>query len=117
MEELKGSLARVKAIEDQTTGGQISFEVSGNTCTITLNSGYGNIEDDITLDNSVSQSFKTIFKYNHLSDIMKVVGGDILEIGILPNHPANYVIKSKGSSTGVLFTIPGLVGASASAQP
>ena len=117
MEELKGSLARVKAIEDQTTGGQISFEVSGNTCTITLNSGYGNIEDDITLDNSVSQSFKTIFKYDHLSDIMKVVGGDILEIGILPNHPANYVIKSKGSSTGVLFTIPGLVGTSASAQP
>ena len=117
MEELKGSLARVKAIEDQTTGGQISFEVSGNTCTITLNSGYGNIEDDITLDNSVSQSFKTIFKYDHLSDIMKVVGGDILEVGILPNHPANYVIKSKGSSTGVLFTIPGLVGTSASAQP
>lgn len=117
MEELKGSFARVKAIEDQTTGGQISFEVSGNTCTVALNSGYGNIEDDITLDNSVSQSFKTIFKYDHLSDIMKVVGGDVLEVGILPNHPSNYVIKSKGSSIDVLFTIPGLVGTGASTQP
>ena len=117
MEELKGSLARVKAIEDQTTGGQISFEVSGNTCTVALNSAYGNIEDDITLDNSVSQSFKTTFKYDHLSDIMKVVGGDILEVGVLPNHPTNYVIKSKGSSIGVLFTIPGLVGTGASTQP
>lgn len=113
MEELKCSFARVKAIEDQTTGGQISFEVSGNTCTIALNTGYGNIEDDISLDNSVSQSFKTAFKYEHLSDIMKVVGGDVLEIGILPNHPSNYVVKSKGSSIDVLFTIPGLVGASA----
>ena len=113
MEELKGSFARVKAIEDQTTGGQISFEISGNTCTVALSTAYGNIEDDISLDNSVSKSFKTVFKYDHLSDIMKVVGGDILEIGILPNHPSNYVVKSKGSSIDVLFTVPGMVGASA----
>ena len=30
------------------------------------------------------------------------------EIGVLPNHPTNYVIKAKGN-TDVMFTVPGII--------
>jgi hypothetical protein len=77
-----------------------------------MSSAYGNVEDSIAAENSVSRTFKTQFKYENLSDIMKVIGTDTFEIGVLPNHPTNYVIKSKGSSD-IMFTVPGMAGASA----
>ena len=111
-EEVLNCFMRIKAIEDQTNGGTIGFEIDGANAIITMNSAYGNVEDSIAAENSVSRTFKTQFKYGNLSDIMKVIGTDTFEIGVLPNHPTNYVIKSKGSSD-IMFTIPGMAGASA----
>lgn len=110
IKDLEETFARVKAIEDQTSGGQIGFKIKEDTCSINLNSSYGNVEDEITLENTVSQSFSTVFKYNHLSDIMKVIGEDVMEIGVLPAHPTNYVIKSKGGKVDMSFTVSGMVG-------
>lgn len=107
-EELLNSISRVKALEDNSTGGNIGFEVNGNTAVITVSSAYGNLEDNITTENTVSSSFKTTFKYASLSDIMKVINANSFEIGVLPNHPSNYVIRAKGS-TDVMFTVPGIV--------
>lgn len=111
-EEVLNCFMRIKAIEDQTNGGTIGFEIDGANAIITMNSAYGNVEDSIVAENSVSRTFKTQFKYENLSDIIKVIGTDTFEIGVLPNHPTNYVIKSKGSSD-IMFTIPGMAGASA----
>lgn len=111
-EELLNCFTRIKAIEDQTNGGTIGFEIDGTNAIITMSSAYGNVEDSIAAENSVSRTFKTQFKYENLSDIMKVIGTDTFEIGVLPNHPTNYVIKSKGSSD-IMFTVPGMAGASA----
>jgi DNA polymerase III sliding clamp (beta) subunit (PCNA family) len=111
-EELNNCFTRIKAIEDQSNGGSISFEVVGNTATISLSSAYGNLEDSISAENTISKSFKTMFKHESLNDIMKVIDGNTLEIGVLPNHPSNYVIKSKGSND-ILFTVPSVVGSSA----
>lgn len=110
-EELKNCFIRIKAIEDQNNGGIVGFEANNNNLTVTLNSAFGNIEDTITMENSISSSFKTMFKYNSLNDIMKVIDNDTFEIGALPNHPTNYVVKSKGSND-VMFTIPTMLGAS-----
>lgn len=107
-EELLNSISRVKALEDNSTGGNIGFEVNGNTAVITVSSAYGNLEDNITTENTISSSFKTTFKYASLSDIMKVINANSFEIGVLPNHPSNYVIRAKGS-TDVMFTVPGIV--------
>lgn len=107
-EELLNSIFRVKALEDNSTGGNIGFEVNGNTAVITVSSAYGNLEDNITTENTISSSFKTTFKYASLSDIMKVINANSFEIGVLPNHPSNYVIRAKGS-TDVMFTVPGIV--------
>ena len=107
-EELLNSLSRVKALEDSSTGGNIGFEINGNTAIITTSSAYGNLEDSIATENTISSSFKTTFKYASLSDIIKVINTNSFEIGILPNHPSNYVIKAKGD-TDVMFTIPGVI--------
>ena len=107
-EEVMNCFSRAKAIEDQNTGGQVGFEVTGNTCIISMNSSYGSIEDNITTENTINNSFKTVFKHQSLSDIMKLITTDTFEIGILPNHPTNYVVKEKGN-TDVLFTIPSMV--------
>ena len=112
-EEIMNCFTRIKAIEDQTNGGIIGFEITGNSAVITLNSSHGNIEDNITTENTITKAFKTLFKYESLSDIMKTIGTDTFEIGILPNHPTNYVIKSKGNND-VMFTIPGMAGSSTS---
>ena len=108
-EEFLNSLTRIKAIEDQSNGGIIGFEVNNSTAIITLNSSYGNIEDSINTENTISTSFKTSFKHENLSDITKVIGTDVFQIGVLPNHPTNYVIKSVGASN-VMFTVSGMVG-------
>lgn len=111
-EELLNSIARAKALEDSTSQNTIRFEVTGNNVIVALNSAYGNIEDSITAENSVTKQIASVFKYEHLSDIMKVINTDTFEIGVLPNHPAYYVIKTKGSND-VQFMIAGVVGQNA----
>ena len=109
-EEVLNAIARVKAIEDKTVSNDtIQFEVVGNTATISLSSAYGNVEDKIVAENTINSQLTGVFKYAHLSDIMKSINGDTFEFGVLPNHPAHYVIKSKGSND-VMFTIAGVVG-------
>jgi len=111
-EDVANCFARVKAIEDQVSGGIVTFEINGSNVGISINSSYGNIEDSITAENAIAKTFRTMFKYENLNDIMKVIGTDTFEIGVLPNHPSNYVIKQKGSDE-IMFTISGMAGASA----
>lgn len=110
--EIVNCISRVKAIEDSTSNGIIGFEVDGSSTIITANSAYGNIEDNIGLENSISSSFATMFKHSHLNDIIKTIGTDTFEIGRLPNHPTMYVVKTKGSSD-VMFTISGMAASTA----
>lgn len=106
--ELLASLQRVKAIEDNTTGGTIGFEVNGGSIIITTNSAFGNLEDDIKAENVIQKSFKAHFKHTMLSDIMKVVDEDVFEIASMPAHPANYIIRGKGNPDK-MFTISTMV--------
>lgn len=111
-EEILNCFTRIKAIEDKTSNGIIGFEVNNNNCILTFNSSYGNVEDNIATENNVTRTFKTMFKYESISDIMKVIGTDTFEIGVLPNHPTMYVIKSTGSND-VMFTVPGITNTTA----
>lgn len=107
--EMLATFARVKSLEDSSTGGQIGFEVNGSNCMITMNSSYGRVEDSIIMENVSTKSFKTVFKHQNISDIIKTLPTDTFEIGVLPAHPTNYVVRAKGSAD-MMFTIPALVG-------
>lgn len=108
-EEMISSLSRVKALEDSGTGGLIGFEVNGSNCIISIKSSHGTLEDSIIMENVSSKSFKTVFKHQNISDIIKVIPTDTFEIGALPQHPANYVVRAKGC-TDVMFTVLIMVG-------
>lgn len=116
-EEILNAIARAKAVED-TSGGQhaVSFKVDGSNVTMSLSSSYGNIEDSIKAENSVTKQINAVFKYDHLSDVIKTIDEQTVEIGCLPNHPAYYVVRPKGS-TSEAFTIAGMVSQAAASNP
>jgi len=106
-QEIKECFARVKAIEDNLSNGVIGFESDGNNVTIVYNSAHGNIEDNIVTESVTTQLFKTAFKYAQFNEIIKILNSEVFMIGVLPNHPTNYVIRAK-NDTDILFTIPAM---------
>ena len=46
-------------------------------------------------------------------DILKTIDSDTVEIGMLPNHPANYIIRSTGQDK-TMFTVSTMNNATAS---
>lgn len=115
-EELTESFLRAKAIEDQTSSGIIRIQLSAGNITIGMNTTHGDIEDDITAVNNPAIGFASVFKYPNLMDILKAIETDTVEIGVLPNHQNNYVIKATGQ-TDVMFTVSTMNNASAGKTP
>lgn len=105
--ELMDCLSRVKAIEDQTSANMIGFEVDGGNVTVTMNTTHGNLEEVIPTANKAPGSFKTVFKYPNLIDILKTLNSTTFEIAVLPSFPMNYVVRATGQSD-VMFTVPSM---------
>lgn len=102
--ELTESFLRAKAIEDQTSSGIVRIELNAGNITIGMATTHGDMEDDIVAVNKPATSFASMFKYPNIMDILKVIETDTVEIGRLPNHPNNYVVKATGNSD-VMFTV------------
>lgn len=111
-QEMLDCFSRVRAIEDQTSANLIDFEAAGTGINIVMNTTLGSIEERVGAVNALATGFKTVFKYPNISDILKTMDSPTFEIGILPNHPMNYVVRSP-QNTQVLFTVPSMVGAGA----
>lgn len=105
--ELMECLARVKAIEDQTSGSMIGFEVDGGNVMVSMTTVHGVLEETIPTANKAPGSFKTVFKYPNLTDILKTLNSTTFEIAVLPSHPMNYVVRATGQSD-VMFTVPSM---------
>lgn len=103
-EELMDSFLRAKAIEDQTSGGMVRIQHNSGNILIGMNTTHGNMEDDIVAVNKPATNFASVFKYPNIMDVLKVIHTDTVEIGVLPNHQNNYVIKATGH-TDVMFTV------------
>lgn len=105
--ELMDCLSRVKAIEDQTSANMIGFEVDGGNVMISMNTTHGSLEETIPTVNQAPGSFKTVFKYPNLTDILKTLNSTTFEIAVLPSYPMNYVVRATGQ-TDVMFTVPSM---------
>ena len=109
--EIQDCFNRVKALEDQTSSNLISFEADSGKINIVMNSSYGSIEETINNINNASVSFKTIFKYPNIVDILKALDTSstlTFEIGVMQNHNTNYIIRPTGSSQ-VMFSVPSMI--------
>lgn len=103
-EELSDSFTRVKALEDQTSSGIVRIELSAGNLTVSSSTTHGSIEDVVSVINKTALGFVSAFKYPNIMDIMKIIDTDTFEIGILPNHPSNYIVKATGQ-VDVMFTV------------
>lgn len=104
-QDLMNCFMRAKAIEDKTNGGIVKIEASGSKMVVSMNSTHGNMEDDIDTVNQLTSSFCSMFKYPNIIDILKVISGQNIEIGVLPSHPSNYVVKESGNTNTFMFTV------------
>lgn len=105
--ELMDCFSRVKAIEDQTSGNMIGFDVNGGNVTVAMSTTHGSLEETISTVNNAPGGFKTIFKYPNLVDILKTFNSTTFEIAVLPSFPMNYVVRATGQSD-VMFTVPSM---------
>lgn len=112
-EELSESFMRAKAIEDQTSSGLVRIELKTGKLTIGMNTTHGAVEDDIDAVNKPATGFASVFKYPNIMDVLKTIDSDTVEIGMLPNHPSNYIIRSTGQDK-VMFTVSTMNNAAAS---
>ena len=108
-EEMLSCFNRVKAIEDQTSANLISFEATGSNVQIALATSLGSIEENVSANNALTTGFKTVFKYPNISDILKTMVSATFEIGVLPQHPTNFVVRSP-QDKGTMFTVPSMIG-------
>ena len=109
--ELLDSIARARAIEDTTTGQKaVQLDITGNTVRLSTSSAYGALEDEITAENSITinSQVHSLFKYEHLADIISVIPTDTVEIGSLSQHPGHFVLRPTGISD-TCFSIAELV--------
>lgn len=102
--ELTDSFLRAKAIEDQTSSGMVRIRLNAGNILVGMNTTHGDMEDDIVAVNNPATNFSSVFKYPNIMDILKVIETDTVEIGVLPSHQNNYVIKATGQ-TDVMFTV------------
>lgn len=115
-EELMESFMRAKAIEDQASSGLIRMELKNNNLSIRMNTTHGAIEDDISAVNKPTVYFASVFRYPNIMDILKIIETDTVEIGALPNHPTNYIVKATGQDS-VMFTVPTMNTGSSGVNP
>ena len=113
-DELKASLARIDAIDDISTGGDMNITIDKDFVNIVRTSQYGIVEDSFGLENKVSTPIKETFKTKAIGDILKCFADNstyntpnTFEIGLNTNGTNKYyILREVGSSTN-MFLITG----------
>ena len=113
-DDLMAAIARAKALEDTSIGQRtIQFDVIGSKVKVVLSSAFGSLEDEFNAISAVKKQIHSIFKYEYLSDIIKTITTDTVEIGSLPGYNGHYIVKPAGR-TDMGFTIAEVVTAQSS---
>ena len=115
-DELKASLIRIDAIEDNTIGsGTMDFSINKNLVNITKTSQYGVVEDSFNTENEISNPIKETFKAKPFAEVLKNFADNAVygtpntfEIGqaSINGQGQYYVLKETGSQ-GSMFLITG----------
>lgn len=120
-DELKSSLTRINAIEDNTIGsGTMDLHIDKDVVNITKTSQYGIVEDSFNLENEISSPIIETFKAKPLAEVLKnfVDNGtygtpNTFEIGKSnANGNSNYYVLKETGHTGSMFLLTGFGAAS-----
>jgi len=119
-DELKNSLIRINAIEDNTIGsGTMDLTIDNNFINIVKTSQYGTVEDSFGIENTITSPIKDTFKSKALAEILKNItdnasygSPNTFEIGKKSmGNGAAYVLRETGNGD-TMYLITGYVNAS-----
>jgi hypothetical protein len=98
--ELLSSIARFKAVMDNSTTvpPTISIKVDKGEFNFNYASSYGEIDDMVDTDNSITTPFNANFNYKNFEEVIKSIDSDFIDIGIMQKTQSNFIVK--GSNTG-----------------
>lgn len=108
-EELLSSINNVKAIDDDLSQHSAKIEYGNGTVKVSSTSLYGSVENSFKTDNvnSIHQNINAAFKYDLLSDIIRSIPTEDVEIASLPKNPSYFVIKP-AQSTNAIYIVPSI---------
>ncbi len=116
-DELKASLTRINAIEDNIIGsGTMELSINKNLVNIVKRSQYGTVEDSFNAENEIGYKIKDTFKAKPLAEVLKnftdngTYGSpNTFEMGQSNNNgnSANYYILKETGNTGSMFLVTG----------
>ena len=115
-DELKASLIRINAIEDNTIGsGTMDLNINKNLVNIVKTSQYGKVEDSFSLENEIGTPIIDTFKGKSLAEVLKNFTDNgrygtpnTFEIGKSnANGNANYYVLKETGTTGSMFLVTG----------
>ena len=98
--ELLNSIARIKAVMDNSTTVPPSIVIKVDKGEFNLNyaSTYGQIDDMVDTDNSVTTPFGASFNYKNFEEVVKNIPSEFIDIGVMQKTQANFIVR--GSNTG-----------------
>lgn len=98
--ELLNSIARIKAVVDNSTtvSPTIGIKVDKGEFNLNYTSVYGEIDDMVDTDNSVTTPFGANFNYKNFEEIIKNIPSNFIDIGIMQKTVSNFIVR--GSNTG-----------------
>jgi hypothetical protein len=98
--DLLNSIARIKAVADNSTTVAPCITVKADKGEFNVHYGsiYGDIDDMIDTDNSITIPFGASFNYKNFEEVIKSIPSGFIDIGVMQKTNSNYVIK--GSNSG-----------------
>ena len=98
--ELLNSIARIKAVVDNSTTVPPSITINADKGEFNLNyiSTYGEIDDMVDTDNSITVPFGASFNYKNFEEVIKNIPCEFVDIGIMQKTNSNFIVR--GSNTG-----------------
>lgn len=98
--DILNSIARIKALGDDTsfsTG--IAIKADKNEFTVSFNSQYGQLDDQIDVFTGIQSSFGMVFNHRELEDILKNIPADYVDIGLMNGSTSNFIIKGSSAQS------------------
>lgn len=98
--DLLNSIGRIKAVVDNslTVPPSITIKVDKGEFNLNYVSTYGEIDDMVDTDNSITTPFGASFNYKNLEEIIKNIPSDFIDIGVMQKTSANFIIKGSNTS-------------------
>ena len=113
-DEVMMTLNKVKAIHENIAGAAstaIDLHLYNDLMEINYSSTYGEVADEIALENQVSFDITAKMNYQKLADIVKGLNSKTIYIGEPNGSPGNYIIRNDLSNANTaMFMVAGLSG-------